>query len=112
MTPDYYTKRYGNLKLDPYRIMLIYDITHPAHQQIVKKALRMGTGERSIESDLEGIISAAQRFLEMLGEQKTTRSSQLGYCSCEKPAPSKAALTCRICNLPFKPDAIVKEPPK
>lgn len=68
-TPDYYRYMYKGLKIDPYRIMVLYDITHPAHQQALKKILRAGRGDRNLEDDILGVMSALERWLEMIREE-------------------------------------------
>lgn len=67
-TPGYYKKEFNGVKLDPYRVICVYGITHPAHQHIVKKALRLGTGHKTLEEDLDEIIGSCNRMKEMLAE--------------------------------------------
>ena len=45
MTKDsgaYYRKEFKGVKLDPYRILRVYGINHPAQQHAIKKLLRAG----------------------------------------------------------------------
>jgi hypothetical protein len=57
------------IKLDPYRITQIYDMGDFALQTILKKTLCAGNrGYKDLRKDLEDIITAAQRKLEMLEE--------------------------------------------
>jgi hypothetical protein len=39
---NHYRYFYKGLLLDPYRVIEVYKITHPGHQQAVKKILRAG----------------------------------------------------------------------
>ncbi len=68
MTPDYYDRRLAGVKLDPYRIMLLYGVVHPAHQHAVKKLLRAGGSSKSQRQDVEEVIASLQRWLEMMDE--------------------------------------------
>ena len=64
----HYRYEYKGIKLDPFRIAKIYGITDFGQQTILKKALRMGTAHKDREQDLKDIICAAERMLEMIGE--------------------------------------------
>lgn len=67
--PTHYRYDFKGVKLDPYRVMDLYGITHPAHQHAVKKLLRAGRGDhRDIIGDIDGAISALTRWKEMLAE--------------------------------------------
>lgn len=48
--------------------MLLYGIVHPAHQHAVKKLLRAGEGHKSKRQDVEEVIAALRRWLEMMDE--------------------------------------------
>ena len=66
---EHYRFQYKGIKLDPFRIALIYEIDDAAQFTILKKALCMGQrGYKDLEQDLKDIICAAQRKLEMLKE--------------------------------------------
>jgi hypothetical protein len=67
---DPYNVNFNGHKLDPYRVIEIFKITHPAMQQIVKKVLRQGAKHKNAEEDARDIISSAQRFLDMKDEER------------------------------------------
>ena len=63
---------YVTIKLDPFRIAKIYGMEDFAMQTILKKVLCAGNrGNKSFEQDLLDIVSAAQRRLEILNEDKS-----------------------------------------
>lgn len=75
-TPQYYNYIYRGIKLDPYRIIEIYGITHPAQQQALKKILRMGTHDkRELHEDILGVIDALRRWLEMIEEEERVKNA-------------------------------------
>lgn len=69
-TGKHYRYEYKGIKLDPARIQLIYGATHPMQISILKKALRWGSAHKSLVKDLKDIITAAERALEMIEEDK------------------------------------------
>lgn len=69
MTPEYYNKTYKGIKLDPYRIAEVYDITDHAIFQALKKLLAAGQrGGKDIRQDLTEARDAISRKLEMIVE--------------------------------------------
>lgn len=67
----HYRFEYKGIKLDPARILMIYNQTDILLGTIVKKALCAGNrGHKDFEQDLKDIICAAERRLEMLEEDK------------------------------------------
>jgi|TARA_R110000744_G_scaffold88901_1_gene173090 DNA-directed RNA polymerase subunit L len=67
----HYRFQYKGLNLDPARIMLIYDANHPMQRTILKKALCAGDrGKKNIKEDIEDIINAAERWLQMIAEDE------------------------------------------
>ena len=58
------------VKIDPYRILDVYGITHPAHQHAIKKLLRAGKSVKDLDRDIEEVIMTLQRWQEMLKEEK------------------------------------------
>lgn len=58
------------IKLDPYRIIDAYGITHPAHQHAIKKLLRAGRSVKSLRQDIQEVQDALTRWLEMLDEDQ------------------------------------------
>lgn len=68
-TGKHYRYVYKGIKLDPARIQLIYNATHPLQGAIIKKALCAGNrGHKDLLQDLDDIICAAERWKEMLIE--------------------------------------------
>jgi len=67
----HYRKEYCGIKLDPARICLIYEISHPSQQGLVKKILCPGLrGKKSLKEDIEDIISGCERWLEIINEDE------------------------------------------
>ena len=64
----HYRYSYRQIKLDPYRIIAVYGITHPAHQHALKKLLRAGKSVKSLRQDIREVQDALTRWLEMLDE--------------------------------------------
>lgn len=68
-TGSHYRHEYKGVKLDPARISLIYNVTHPLQLSILKKALKTGQrGKKSLIEDIDDIITACQRWKEMIEE--------------------------------------------
>lgn len=66
---SHYRYEYKGIKLDPARILMIYNQNDPLLGAIVKKSLCAGNrGHKNFEQDLKDIICAAERRLEMLRE--------------------------------------------
>lgn len=66
----HYAHDYQGVRLDPYRILDVYGITHPAQQHAIKKLLRAGRGAKSLETDLREVIHSIERHLAMLTEDQ------------------------------------------
>lgn len=64
----HYTLDYKNVRLDPYRILHVYGITHPAHQHAIKKLLRAGRSVKPLVQDIDEVILSLQRWKEMIKE--------------------------------------------
>lgn len=55
--------------VDVYDVLLAFNVTNPALQHLIKKALCAGLrGHKDRKTDLEEILSAAKRALELEGE--------------------------------------------
>jgi hypothetical protein len=67
---QHYRYSYRGVKLDPYRIIDAYGITHPAHQHAIKKLLRAGKSVKSLRQDIQEVQDALTRWLEMLDEDQ------------------------------------------
>ena len=50
---DPYAATIGGVKADPYRILLAYNITHPAQQHALKKLLRAGRSHKPLAQDID-----------------------------------------------------------
>lgn len=66
---DPYNIVFNGYRLDPYRIIEIFQITDPVVQQIVKKALRFGLKHKHQEQDMEDIRTSAVRWQQMRQEE-------------------------------------------
>lgn len=64
----HYRYTYKGVKLDPYRIFTVYQITHPAQQHAIKKLLRAGQSVKPLEQDIDEVILTLQRWKEMITE--------------------------------------------
>ncbi len=68
-TPKHYDFNFNGIKIDPYRILLTYNITRPAQQHAIKKLLRAGQSHKDYRQDINEVIAALNRELEMLDEE-------------------------------------------
>lgn len=69
---SHYRFEYKGIKLDPARILKIYGVQDPMIGTIVKKALCAGQrGKKSFREDIQDIITAAERMLEMMDEDES-----------------------------------------
>lgn len=68
----HYRYSYHGIKLDPARIIQIYNANKNAMQgAIIKKALCAGDrGKKSLLEDIDDIICAAERWKEMINEDE------------------------------------------
>ena len=67
----YYRQEYRGVKLDPYRVLAVYGIAHPALQHAIKKLLRAGaSGKRTVRQDIEEARDSLTRMLEMMDEDE------------------------------------------
>lgn len=66
----HYKYSYKGIKLDPYRILTVYNVTCPAMQHAIKKLLRAGNSIKDLEQDIQEVIDTLKRKLEMLKEDK------------------------------------------
>ena len=73
---NHYQYFYKGLLLDPYRVIEVYKITHPGHQQAVKKILRAGASIKDLEQDIDETIEALQRWKEMVLEDEVVESKE------------------------------------
>jgi hypothetical protein len=63
-----YDVKFKDARLDPYRIIQCYGITHPAHQHALKKLLRAGRSHKPLVQDIIETIHSLQRWLGMIEE--------------------------------------------
>ncbi len=70
----HYAVEIGGIRLDPYRILLAYGITHPAQGHAINKMLRAGKSEKTLEQDIRETIGTLERWLDMMAEDSRTPS--------------------------------------
>jgi hypothetical protein len=87
---EHYNYKYKHIKIDPYRIMFEYKITHPAHQHAVKKLLRCGKSIKEQKQDIKEVIDSLTRWLEMIEEDESPEKQKvIKECStCKYDTPS------------------------
>ena len=71
-TATHYRHQWLGHKLDPYRILAVYGITHPAQQHAIKKMLRAGNSIKSLKDDIKEVRDSLDRWLEMIEEDVDT----------------------------------------
>lgn len=64
----HYSFDYQGVRVDPYRIFKIYQITDPCQQHALKKLLRAGKSVKSLATDIDEVILTLQRWKAMLAE--------------------------------------------
>ena len=67
---SYYEYSFNGVKLDPYRILSVYNITCPAMQHAIKKLLRAGNSVKDLKQDIQEVIDTLKRKLDMLEEDE------------------------------------------
>jgi hypothetical protein len=65
----------GGVKLDPYRVLDAYRITHPAQQHAIKKLLRAGRSHKGLDEDIVEVIQTLERWREMLAEDASATAN-------------------------------------
>jgi hypothetical protein len=75
-TVNHYNVSFNGVKLDPYRLFTVYNITHPAQQHAIKKLLRAGRSNKTLVQDVQETIIALNRWLEMLDEESTLKKTK------------------------------------
>lgn len=68
MNSDCYNITYKGVKLDPYRILKEYGITHPAQAHAIKKLLRCGKSHKDLPPDIQECIDTLVRWRQMIEE--------------------------------------------
>lgn len=61
---------YKGIRVDPYRIFRLYNITAPEQQHAIKKLLRAGESVKPLEQDIREVIATLDRWLDILAEDK------------------------------------------
>jgi hypothetical protein len=89
---EHYGVTFQDARLDPYRILQLYGITHPAQQHAIKKLLRAGRSVKTVEQDVREVIQALERWLEMMKEDQAVRGQ-----------------TCRSGRLEDDPQTLIKK---
>jgi hypothetical protein len=87
---DPYNINFNGHKLDPYRVIDLFQITNPALQQAVKKLLRCGSKHKTAEEDARDCITSCQRFLDMKAEERAWAN--------QPELPFAENHTCPICD--------------
>lgn len=72
---SYYNYTYKGIKLDPYRILQVYNVTCPAQQHAIKKLLRAGQSVKELKQDIKEVIDTLKRKLEMLEEDSVNENN-------------------------------------
>lgn len=85
----YYNYEYKGVKIDPYRIMYEYKITHPAHQHALKKLLRCGKSVKEQHQDIQEVIDSLTRWLAMIKEDELLECHRSQVIAEIKQEPSK-----------------------
>jgi len=67
----HYRYSYKGIKLDPYRILSVYNVTCPAMQHAIKKLLRAGNSIKDLQQDISEVILTLERKLEMIEEDES-----------------------------------------
>lgn len=68
-TPPYYNFEYKGIKLDPYRIAEVYEITSHPQFHALKKILRAHIpNHKTLEQNIDEAVSALQRWKEIINE--------------------------------------------
>ena len=68
MPSTYYHEEYKGIRLDPYRILSVWGISHPAQQHAIKKLLRAGRGHKPLGQDIDEVAECLGRWQEMIKE--------------------------------------------
>lgn len=66
----HYKYTYKGIKLDPYRIFRVYNISSPEQQHAIKKLLRAGNSVKDLQQDIQEVIMTLNRWLEIIEEDK------------------------------------------
>ena len=66
----HYKFEYKGIRLDPYRILDLYEINHPAHQHAIKKLLRAGKSLKSLRTDILEVAETLDRYIKMMDEDE------------------------------------------
>lgn len=77
MSGKHYEYDYKGVRIDPYRILSTYNITHPAQQHAIKKLLRAGESVKDLLGDINETIETLERWKVMIHED--TQDSDLAY---------------------------------
>lgn len=68
--PTSKTCMFKGVKIDIYRMIDLLNIEHPAHQHAFKKLARAGSGDKSLDQDIQEVIDSLVRWQEMREEEK------------------------------------------
>lgn len=63
-----YTRKIKGVEVDVYDVLAAWEVTNPALQHLIKKALQPGArGHKTLENDLTDILVSAHRAIELEG---------------------------------------------
>lgn len=66
----YNRREFMGVKIDIYRLLDLFEVSHPAHQHAVKKLIRAGQSVKSLEQDTREVVEAINRWAEMIREDR------------------------------------------
>jgi len=66
----HYDYKYKGITFDPYRIIDIYGIHHPAQAHALKKLLRAGKSIKPLIQDVDEVIDSLKRWKQMIKEDE------------------------------------------
>lgn len=94
-----YTVTYKGIKLDLYRIIELYGITHPAHAHVAKKILRCGKTHKSLKVDIQESIDTLERWKQMISEDEDDQiDSKYDPCPICHTVPSASGPFIQMCS--------------
>lgn len=97
MKYKHYNFKYKEVKIDPYRIMYEYKITHPAHQHALKKLLRAGNSIKDLKQDIQEVIDSLERWIEMIDEDEQVEQKKKSF-QFVKETPMSVQKSCATCK--------------
>jgi hypothetical protein len=81
----WYIRIYNGVKIDIYRLFLLFDIKNPMQQHAIKKIWRSGQSVKDLRKDIQEVIVTLERWLEILDEDKADSHTHAEILNKEKP---------------------------